>query len=149
MQENMRAIVRGRTVIIIAHRLAALRPCTRIVGMHRGEIVEAGNARGIARADGWALRPSLGSAVRPGEGDGMNERAIPPPKPSPSPPSSGPPPLAVTGRDREFLPAALEILETPPPPLPIALIADDLRLCSHRAHLVLPRAARCPRGCVG
>jgi hemolysin D len=28
----------------------------------------------------------------------------------------------VTGRDREFLPAALEILETPPPPLPIALI---------------------------
>jgi hemolysin D len=29
----------------------------------------------------------------------------------------------VSGRDREFLPAALEILETPPPPLPIALIA--------------------------
>jgi hemolysin D len=29
----------------------------------------------------------------------------------------------VTGRDREFLPAALEILETPPPPLPIALMA--------------------------
>jgi hemolysin D len=28
----------------------------------------------------------------------------------------------VSGRDREFLPAALEILETPPPPLPIALI---------------------------
>jgi hemolysin D len=28
----------------------------------------------------------------------------------------------VAGRDREFLPAALEILETPPPPLPIALI---------------------------
>jgi len=27
----------------------------------------------------------------------------------------------VTGRDREFLPAALEILETPPPPLPVAL----------------------------
>ena len=31
--------------------------------------------------------------------------------------------IAVTGRDREFLPAALEILETPPPPLPIALMA--------------------------
>jgi len=29
----------------------------------------------------------------------------------------------ITGRDREFLPAALEILETPPPPLPIALMA--------------------------
>jgi hemolysin D len=32
-------------------------------------------------------------------------------------------PSNITGRDREFLPAALEILETPPPPLPIALIA--------------------------
>jgi hemolysin D len=52
----------------------------------------------------------------------MNDRAIPPPKPSPSPGSSGPPPLAVTGRDREFLPAALEILETPPAPLPVALM---------------------------
>ena len=32
-------------------------------------------------------------------------------------------PSDVSGRDREFLPAALEILETPPPPLPIALMA--------------------------
>jgi hemolysin D len=29
----------------------------------------------------------------------------------------------VSGRDREFLPAALEILETPPPPVPIAMMA--------------------------
>jgi subfamily B ATP-binding cassette protein HlyB/CyaB len=43
IQENMRAIVRGRTVIIIAHRLAAVRPCSRIVGMRRGEIVEVGS----------------------------------------------------------------------------------------------------------
>ena len=51
----------------------------------------------------------------------MNERAAPPeaPPPRPSPRT----PVAVAGRDREFLPAALEILETPPPPLPIALIA--------------------------
>jgi hemolysin D len=52
----------------------------------------------------------------------MNERAAPPeapPQPRPSPRT----PPAVTGRDREFLPAALEILETPPPPLPIALMA--------------------------
>jgi subfamily B ATP-binding cassette protein HlyB/CyaB len=42
IQDNMRAIVRGRTVIIIAHRLAAVRPCSRIVGMKRGEIVEVG-----------------------------------------------------------------------------------------------------------
>ena len=51
----------------------------------------------------------------------MNERTAPPVAPQPRP--SRPLPPAVTGRDREFLPAALEILETPPPPLPIALMA--------------------------
>jgi hemolysin D len=53
----------------------------------------------------------------------MNQRANPPPEaPQPrSPPPRTPPPVA--GRDREFLPAALEILESPPPPLPIALMA--------------------------
>jgi hemolysin D len=52
----------------------------------------------------------------------MNERTAPRAEaPPPSPPRRKPPP--VSGRDREFLPAALEILETPPPPLPIALIA--------------------------
>ena len=62
IQDNMRSIVRGRTVIIIAHRLAAVRPCTRIVGMVQGEIVEVGDARGAAgRRDGlyarlWALQ---------------------------------------------------------------------------------------------
>src|SRR6202161_3340484 len=53
----------------------------------------------------------------------MNERASPPAAPPPQPQPSRPLPPVVTGRDREFLPAALEILETPPPPLPIALMA--------------------------
>jgi subfamily B ATP-binding cassette protein HlyB/CyaB len=62
IQENMRSIVRGRTVIIIAHRLAAVRPCTRIVGMLGGEIVEIGSHEDLlARKDGlyarlWALQ---------------------------------------------------------------------------------------------
>lgn len=40
---NMREIVRGRTVIIIAHRLATVRYCNRIIGMKDGVIVEQGS----------------------------------------------------------------------------------------------------------
>src|SRR5665213_1894371 len=62
IQNNMRAIAQGRTVIIIAHRLAALRPCTRIVGMAKGEIIEIGSHRELlTRPNGlysklWALQ---------------------------------------------------------------------------------------------
>jgi subfamily B ATP-binding cassette protein HlyB/CyaB len=43
IQENMRAICQGRTVIIIAHRLSAVRDCTRIVVMEKGQIAEIGS----------------------------------------------------------------------------------------------------------
>src|ERR1700710_637969 len=59
----------------------------------------------------------------------MNERTAPPQTPQkPAAPKTtappAPPPMVspVRGRDREFLPAALEILETPPAPLPVALM---------------------------
>ena len=42
IQANMRLIVQNRTVIVIAHRLAAVRHCDVIVGMKDGRIVEAG-----------------------------------------------------------------------------------------------------------
>ena len=62
VQDNMRAIVRGRTVIIIAHRLAAVRPCHRIIGMSRGRIVEEGTHQDLLSREGglyarlWALQ---------------------------------------------------------------------------------------------
>jgi subfamily B ATP-binding cassette protein HlyB/CyaB len=62
IQENMKAITRGRTVLIIAHRLAAVRPCHRIVGMSKGEIVEIGTHEELLRkGDGvyaklWSLQ---------------------------------------------------------------------------------------------
>lgn len=42
IRENMSRIAQGRTVIIIAHRLAAVRHCHKIIGVKDGEIVESG-----------------------------------------------------------------------------------------------------------
>jgi len=67
IQKNMREIVKGRTVIIIAHRLQAVRHCDRIVGLHEGRIVEAGSHDELLRAKGlyghlWALQNDLTEA---------------------------------------------------------------------------------------
>ena len=43
IQQNMQSICRGRTVIIIAHRLSAVRDANRILVMDRGQIVEQGS----------------------------------------------------------------------------------------------------------
>ncbi|WP_159463065.1 type I secretion system permease/ATPase [Caballeronia ptereochthonis] len=43
IRENMRMICAGRTVIIIAHRLSAVRHAHGIIAMDRGRIVEHGN----------------------------------------------------------------------------------------------------------
>ncbi len=43
VQQNMQQICQGRTVIIIAHRLSAVRDAQRIVVMDRGQIVEQGS----------------------------------------------------------------------------------------------------------
>jgi subfamily B ATP-binding cassette protein HlyB/CyaB len=43
IQDNMRRICTGRTVLIIAHRLSAVRDANRIVVMERGQIVEIGS----------------------------------------------------------------------------------------------------------
>ncbi|TBO31265.1 type I secretion system permease/ATPase [Aquabacterium lacunae] len=43
IQRNMAAICKGRTVLIIAHRLSAVRHAHRIIAMDRGRIVEAGS----------------------------------------------------------------------------------------------------------
>ena len=51
----------------------------------------------------------------------MNERTAPPAAEKSQPQKPAAPPVSpIKGRDREFLPAALEILETPPSPLPVA-----------------------------
>ncbi|MBW9051563.1 type I secretion system permease/ATPase [Rhizobium mesosinicum] len=68
IQANMGQIASGRTVIIIAHRLAAIRPCSRIVGIKDGRIAEVGSHDELlGRPDGlysrlWALQNDRGAA---------------------------------------------------------------------------------------
>jgi len=45
-------LVKGRTTIIIAHRLSTLRKANRIVVMDKGGIVEVGNHNELMRAGG-------------------------------------------------------------------------------------------------
>lgn len=52
IQDNMRQIVKGRTVIIIAHRLSAVRSCDRIITVEKGRIVEDGAHDVLAKSGG-------------------------------------------------------------------------------------------------
>lgn len=57
VQQNMKSICQGRTVIIIAHRLSAVRDAHRILVMDRGEIVEQGaHAELLAKQNGHYSR---------------------------------------------------------------------------------------------
>jgi len=52
IQTNMQAMSSGRTVIIIAHRLSAVRQAHRIVTLERGQITETGTHETLLRAGG-------------------------------------------------------------------------------------------------
>ena len=57
IQTNMRQIVKGRTVIVVAHRLAAVRMCDRIISVKNGRIIEDGNhAELLKQPDGFYAR---------------------------------------------------------------------------------------------
>lgn len=53
VQENMGAISRDRTLIIIAHRLSAVRHCDQIVVLDNGRVVEAGSHEALLAANGY------------------------------------------------------------------------------------------------
>jgi subfamily B ATP-binding cassette protein HlyB/CyaB len=52
IQANMREIVKGRTVIIIAHRLSAVREADRILTVDNGVIVEDGPHEALVAGGG-------------------------------------------------------------------------------------------------
>jgi subfamily B ATP-binding cassette protein HlyB/CyaB len=52
IQENMRRIAQGRTVLIIAHRLSAVRHADRILTIEKGRLVEDGNHDELVNSGG-------------------------------------------------------------------------------------------------
>ncbi len=52
IQKNLNLIAHGRTVIIIAHRLSAVRACHRIVTVEAGEVTEIGDHATLLAAGG-------------------------------------------------------------------------------------------------
>ncbi len=56
LQDNMRAICQARTVVIIAHRLSAVREAGRIIVLDQGRIVEQGSHRQLLHRRGAYAR---------------------------------------------------------------------------------------------
>lgn len=56
VQEAMNEVLRGRTVLVIAHRLSTVRHADQFVVMHKGEIVEAGGHDELVGRDGLYKR---------------------------------------------------------------------------------------------
>jgi subfamily B ATP-binding cassette protein HlyB/CyaB len=52
VQRNLRAMAQGRTVIVIAHRLSAIRQCDRIVTLENGRIIETGTHDELVQSGG-------------------------------------------------------------------------------------------------
>lgn len=52
VQRNLKLMARGRTVLIIAHRLSAVRQCDRILTLEKGRIIEDGTPENLAKAGG-------------------------------------------------------------------------------------------------
>lgn len=86
IQDNMRSICIGRTVLIIAHRLSAVREAHRIVVMERGQIAEIGSHDELLRnPDGiyhHLYQLQQGSQAQ-------LAKPIPAPAPAPAPTVSG------------------------------------------------------------
>jgi subfamily B ATP-binding cassette protein HlyB/CyaB len=66
IQQNMRAICRERTVIVIAHRLSTVRACDRIIVLDAGRVAEQGSHDELLRQGGvYARLNALQSGVPP------------------------------------------------------------------------------------
>ena len=46
-KKNLKSIAKGRTVLIVSHRLSTLTGCDKIVVMERGQVEHIGNHRAL------------------------------------------------------------------------------------------------------
>ena len=66
IQDNLASIATGRTVIIIAHRLSAVRQCNRIITVEGGEVTEAGTHDELLAANGrYAMLYNKQMGIKP------------------------------------------------------------------------------------
>ena len=77
IQENLYALMEGKTVIAVAHRLSTIAAMDRLVIMDKGGIVEDGTHRELLRT-GRALCLAVAAPVRriPGRGRGSRGRGV-------------------------------------------------------------------------
>ena len=81
LQRNMAAICKGRTVIVIAHRLSSVRQAHRIVVIDKGRLVEQGSHDALLRQRGlyahlWSMQSGTAASLAIDPGDGST--AVPP-----------------------------------------------------------------------
>ncbi|MDO6428884.1 peptidase domain-containing ABC transporter [Thalassotalea sp. 1_MG-2023] len=53
IQDNLQAFFKGRTVVVIAHRLSTVKHADQIIVLNKGEIVESGNHKTLSEQQGY------------------------------------------------------------------------------------------------
>jgi multidrug efflux pump subunit AcrA (membrane-fusion protein) len=122
IQANMAQICRGRTVIMIAHRLSTLRHCSRIVVLDSGKVVEQGGLQELIAQQGefarlWAMQQHEpgGTGVRKNPATHRAERRG-------NPAADRRMNTVLSPKERAFHSPALAIEETPPAPFASGLM---------------------------
>ena len=53
IQDNLKTVLAGKTVVLVAHRLSTIREADLIYVLHRGRVVQAGTHRQLLAQEGW------------------------------------------------------------------------------------------------